>query len=279
MKDIIKSFLDASRERIKNPLIGTFIISWIAINWRPIMILLFSDQKVENRIDYIITHYSSFQTYFLVPFIIALIYVIILPYFMWAVDELIRKSTIGRKNNLLKQTIYDYEGKHQIAIAESKLEDFKASYRDKADFNNQIKQLRNQLDEREESLQIQQMEIDQYEKELNEFKNSAKENNSELNISTLEKKFSEFEKTDLFDYFKDVGVSIRNNRNFPNGINEIIKEKFLMQEIVEEVVEENDFYYRFTTVGNYYWKRYVTNLRVEKRNNIKDDISPDDLPF
>lgn len=123
------------------------------------------------------------------------------------------------------------------------------------------------------------MEIDQYQKELNEFKNSAKENNSELNISTLEKKFSEFEKTDLFENFKDVGVSIRNNRSFPNGINEIIKEKFLTQEIVEEVVDENDFYYRFTTVGNYYWKRYVTNLRVEKRNSVKDDISPDDLPF
>jgi hypothetical protein len=279
MKDIIRSFFDASRERIKNPLIGTFIISWIAINWRPIMILLFSEQKVENRIDYIIEQYSSIQTYFIIPFGIALIYVIILPYFMWAVDELIRKSTIGRKKNLLKQTIYDYEGKHQIAIAESKLEDLKAIVRDKADFNNQIEQLRNQLDERDETLQIQQMEIDQYKKELNEFKNSAEENGSEFNISTLEKEFSEFQKTDLFDYFKDVGVTVRKHRVFPHGINEIIKEKFLMQEIIEEVGEENDFHYRFTTVGNYFWKKYVTNLRVEKRNSTKDENSPDDLQF
>ncbi len=279
MKDIIKSFFEASTERIKNPLIGTFIISWIAINWRPIMILLFSEQKVENRIEYIIIQYSTFQTYFIIPFVIALIYVIILPYFMWAVDELIRKSTIGRKNNLLKQTIYDYEGKHQIAIAESKLEDLKASYRDKVDFNNQLNQLRNQLDERDETLQIQQLEIDQYQKELNEVKNYVEENSSELNISTLEKKFSEFQKTDLLDYLMEIGVSIRNYRSFPNGINEIIKEKFLMQEIIEEVVNENNFYYRFTNIGNYYWKRYVTNLRVEKKNNIKEEIIPDDLPF
>lgn len=279
MKDIIKSFFDASRERIKNPLIGTFIISWIAINWRPIMILLFSEQKIENRIDYIIACYSSFQTYFLIPFLIALIYVIILPYFMWAVDELIRKSTIGRKKNLLKQTIYDYEGKHQIAIAESKLEDLKASYRDKADFNNQIEQLRNQLDEREETLQIQKMEIEQYNKDLAELKNSTEQNTSELSISNLEKKFDEFQKNDLFDYFKEVGVAIRNHQNFPHGINEIIKEKFLMQEIIEEVEEQDDFYYRFTDKGNYYWKKYVTNLRVEKRNSQRDEISPDDLPF
>jgi hypothetical protein len=66
---------------------------------------------------------------------------------------------------------------------------------------------------------------------------------------------------------------------FVRKINEIIKEKFLMQEIVEEAIDENDFYYRFTNVGNYYWKRYVTNLRVEKRNSVKDEISPDDLPF
>ncbi len=48
MKDIIKSFFEASRDRIKNPLIGTFIISWIAINWRPIMILIFSEKTIEK---------------------------------------------------------------------------------------------------------------------------------------------------------------------------------------------------------------------------------------
>src|SRR5690606_29133259 len=119
MKEIIKSFFETSRDRIKNPLIGTFIISWIAINWRPITILLFSVETVENRIDYIETTYTSFYTYFLIPFGIALVYVLILPYFMWAVDEVIRKSTIGRKKNVLKQQIFDYEGKQELAVEES----------------------------------------------------------------------------------------------------------------------------------------------------------------
>ncbi|ARN77076.1 hypothetical protein BST97_03155 [Nonlabens spongiae] len=198
---------------------------------------------------------------------------------MWAVDELIRNSTIGRKNNLVKQTIFDYEGKQQIAIAESKLEDLKASYRDKADFNNQIEQLRNQLDERDETIQIQQIEIERYQNELTTIKNSIDQNSSELEVSSLEKKFNEFKINVLFDYFKEVGVAIRNHQNFPHGINDIIKEKFIMQDIIEEVEDENDFYYRFTNKGNYFWKKFVTNLRIEKRNSTEDEISPDDLPF
>jgi hypothetical protein len=281
MKDIIKSFFEASQERIKNPLIGTFIISWIAINWRPIIILLFSKEKVENRIDYIVANYSTFQTYFLIPFVIALIYVIILPYFMWAVDELIRKSTIGRKNNLLKQTIYDYEGKQQIAIAESKLEDLKASYRDKADFNNQIEQLRNQLDERDEHLKSQAFELDNLHKENNDLStliSNSSDNKKDNENSIYEKQYQDFSESDLFDFFKEIGIRIRNRGEFPHGINEIIKEKFLVQNIVEEVRGENELYYKFTNKGLLFWKNYVNNIRVIKNIKPSDDID-DNLPF
>ncbi|WP_392346253.1 hypothetical protein [uncultured Polaribacter sp.] len=50
MKELIKSFFESSNERIKNPLIGTFAISWILINWKPVIILLFSKQTIQNKI-------------------------------------------------------------------------------------------------------------------------------------------------------------------------------------------------------------------------------------
>ncbi|MDY2587786.1 hypothetical protein [Winogradskyella aquimaris] len=281
MKEILKSFFESSKDRIKNPLIGTFIISWIAINWRPITVLLFSDKNVENRINYIENNYATVGTYFLIPFGIALIYVIVLPYFMWAVDELVRKSTIGRKKNLIKQQVFDYEGKQEIAIQESKLEDLKASYRDKADFNKQIEQLRNQLDEREVYLKSQSMELETLKNENEELKkliSDSSKNKQNTQNSIYENQYIEFRESDLYDYFRDVGVKIRNGGEFPHGINEIIKEKYLIQGIVEEVREENNFYYKFSNKGLFFWKKYVNSIRVSKNIKPSDNVD-DDLPF
>lgn len=284
MIDFFKTFFETSKERIKNPLMGTFIISWIVINWRPIIILLFSNQSIENRIDYIVTGYSSFNTYFLLPFLLSLFYVIVLPYLMWAIDGLVKKSIIGRKKNVLNQILIDYDGKQKIAIEESKLEDLKANFRDKADLNNQIELLRNQLDEREETIKIQTSEIEQ---QINENQNLRKlinqnnKNSSESKSSILEEQFREFQKTDMYEYFKEVGIQIRNNRDFPYGINEIIREKYIFQGIIQEVYEENNIIYEFTEKGRYFWRNFVNNLKIER--NVKKPLmgsyDEDELPF
>mgnify|MGYP001796367972 CR=1 FL=1 len=52
-KELIFSFFEASRERLKNPAIGTFALAWITINWRFVSILFFSDSSLENRIKLI----------------------------------------------------------------------------------------------------------------------------------------------------------------------------------------------------------------------------------
>ncbi|MBW2936496.1 hypothetical protein KXJ69_00165 [Aureisphaera sp. CAU 1614] len=282
MIDFFKTFFETSKERIKNPLIGTFIISWMAINWRPIVVLLFSDQSIENRIDYIVSCYSSFKSYFLIPFLISLVYVIILPYFMWAVDYLIKKSTVERKRNVLNQVLLDYEGKQKIAIEESKLEDLKANFRDKADLNNQIELLRNQLDERDEAIKILNSEVEQQKSENQNLMNIVdenKKNSTETKSLILDEQFKAFENTDMYDYFREVGVKIRNERNFPNGINDIIKEKYIFQGIVEEAYDADNMFYQFTEKGRYFWRKYVNNIRVEKNIKKSNGDDYDDLPF
>ena len=201
---------------------------------------------------------------------------------MWGIDELMQKSTTGRKKNLTKQIIIDYNGKQQIAVEESKLEDLKASYRDKADFNKQIEQLRNQLDEREEYLKSLSTELQNVHNENNDLKKLVSDNNNNDKKSTqdsiYENQYAEFIESDLYDYFKEVGVKIRNGGDFPHGINEIIKEKFLLKNIVEEVQNEDKFYYKFTSKGLSFWKKYVNNIRVSKNIKPSDNIDHD-LPF
>lgn len=282
MKEIIKSFFETSKERIKNPLVGAFIISWLFMNWKAIFIALFSNNTILERIELIELNYSSIFSYLITPLLIALFYVIILPYLMWGgIDELIQTSTTGRKKNLRKQIIIDYRGKQEIAIEESKLEDLKASYRDKADFNKQIEQLRNQLDEREETHKSNLLELDKLNEENEELRNLVSKNSgdkSNTESAIFNKLYERFLNSDLYDYFRDVGVKVRNQGEFPHGINEIIKEKFLIQGIVEEVRNDNNSYYKFTDKGLYFWRKYVNSIRVSKNIKPSNDID-DDLPF
>ena len=131
MKEIIKNFLDTTNERIKNPFIGAFLISWIICNWKAISVFILSNYPIEAKIDIIQRNYSGLWNNLYLPIIIALIYIIILPYFMWLIEELIKKSNSGRKRNLVRQQVEDYVGKQELAIEESKLEDLKANFREK----------------------------------------------------------------------------------------------------------------------------------------------------
>lgn len=202
-------------------------------------------------------------------------YVLLLPYLMWAIDELVIKSSIGRKKNLTRQIILDYQEKQQIAIEESKLEDLKANYREKADLNNQINQLRNQLDERDNLINSQKNDII----ELNDLIQNLEITNdvSLKDKETYLESYDNFRKSDMYQFFREVGISIRNQNSFPFGVNDIIKEKFIFQGIVEEFFNEADLLYRFTEKGNFFWKTFVNNTIVTK--NIKIEKEPDDLPF
>lgn len=53
IKEIYLSVKKTSTDRIKSPFYGVFILTWIAFNWQPIAIVLFSKLTMENRIGFI----------------------------------------------------------------------------------------------------------------------------------------------------------------------------------------------------------------------------------
>jgi len=286
MKELISTYLETSKERIKNPFIGAFFISWIVINWKPIIFLLFSDEKIEDKILVIEQKYTSINNGLYYPIVIALIYVVALPYFMWLLEELLKKSTKGRKNNVINQLIVDIQGKQKLAVEESKLEDLKASYREKADLNNKIELLQNQLDERETTIKQYLSEIETLKEAYSNLELLVDKNeNSDISnpeYERLKQEFLKFKESDMYEYFRETGISIRNQSNFPNSLNEIIKEKFIFNDIVEKKVDNENqvVYYDFTDKGKFFWKEYVMNIKVVKKQNPKFRIDPDDdLPF
>lgn len=70
MFDSLQSLKQTINERIKNPFIGTFVIAWIAINWRPLSILFFSKDNIQQKILEVNTNYSHWHQYLLFPLLV-----------------------------------------------------------------------------------------------------------------------------------------------------------------------------------------------------------------
>ncbi|MGG6099181.1 hypothetical protein [Pantoea allii] len=79
INEVKKSVSQSISERISNPIVSSFIISWIIFNWQIILILLFSDRNIEIKIGAIIAVGSWFNS-LISPLFSSALYVIAIPY-------------------------------------------------------------------------------------------------------------------------------------------------------------------------------------------------------
>lgn len=191
MKDIIYSIFKTSEERLKNPFIGTFILSFFALNWKPITIIILSDLKIEERVNYVTKYYSSFSNLLLFPLIISIFYLVAIPYLMWLFESLTFKSFKERNQNLYKNKLIDIDGKKKVAQSEIELENLKADFKEKADLNRQLDFFKEQLSEKD--IDIKRLEENTI--ELSNINNDLKKdlNNKEKSINDLYEKLEDTE--------------------------------------------------------------------------------------
>lgn len=114
MLDFFKELLAASKanalERIKNPVIGAYAFSWVAFNWKSILITIFSEKSIEDKIGWIAQN-SDIKTSIGYPAIMTGVILIILPVFSAIVtfaqnrplSYVIRKNYSRIKLNLLNK--------------------------------------------------------------------------------------------------------------------------------------------------------------------------------
>ncbi|MCW3161144.1 hypothetical protein [Chryseobacterium oryctis] len=271
MKDILSSIFETNKERLKNPIIGSFLTSWILINWKPILILIFSSKNIEDKIKFITLEYNNIFNILILPLLFSFLYIIVFPYLLMFIDKLTKKATEGRKNEALNLTILDVKNKQKLAEEESELENIKASFREKKDLNKKIEILTTQLDERENLIDILNKEIENL-TNISTNKNESLEQND-----LLENEYRKFKETYEFVYFKDIGKEISSRRYLPDNIDILVVEKFKILDIILETRDDENqrSYFDFTEKGKYFWKRYLLGMSIKKKVYDEDD----DLPF
>ncbi|NVJ71804.1 MAG: hypothetical protein HWD80_00790 [Flavobacteriaceae bacterium] len=282
VKDLFNALIDTSKERIRNPFVGTFLLSWLFFNWKAFVTLFFSSLELEQRISIIESSYYSLKYTLWIPLILATFYVGILPYIMAFIDYISKWGWRWRKESMTDQKIFDIQEKQRIAQEENILETIKANYRDKADLNIKIEQITQQLNESHEISNELQETVENLMKEresLIERLETSKSKLSNSEIDRLEGEYEKFKNSEMFEYFSSIGSSVSRYNSIPNNLDHLVLEKFIQTGIIKESRDDDHerITYHFTKEGEYFWRKYVLSAPLNKHSNEQEDS--DDLPF
>lgn len=91
LSELLKDIIDTSKDRVKNPITGAFILTFLVYNRKPILYFLLSDQSVERRINVITKHYNLDVSNFLWPAFYSLCILITIPLINLGLSWLLKK--------------------------------------------------------------------------------------------------------------------------------------------------------------------------------------------
>lgn len=287
MKEFISNLFKVSSERLKNPLIFSFLLSWLAFNWRPIFTLLLSDKKIEDRISYISENFNEIHFNLYYPLIFSIGYVLLLPYFTWLIESLVQYAKIGRKRNLISEQLSDLRDKQKLAKEEFKYEQEKAGNAEMSQLNSNIQELTKNNTEKDkiiERLKIDLTESKKEQKKLEQYISLESPESTEFNEEMkkkLDKEYEEFLNTEVSTYFEEIGSEISQFKSIPNNIDKIVIEKLIYSGLVKKVDDEENqrVYYILTNKGKHFWKNYVLSKRILSKEELERMNEPEDLPF
>ena len=284
MKDFISNFFKISNERLKNPLLFSFLLSWIAFNWRPVFTLLLSDKIIENRITYISENFSEIEYTLYYPLIFSIGYVLLLPYFTWLIEVLVKFAKIGRKRSLISEQLSDLKDKQKLAREEYKYEQEKAGNAEISQMNSTIQELTTSNAEKDKTIERLKIDLNESKKELGKLEQYISlENPDELEFNDelkkeLDKEYEEFLKTEVSTYFEEIGSEISQFKSIPKNTDEIVIEKLIYSGLIKRIDDEENQrrYYILTKKGKHFWRNYVLSKKIMTKEEL-DKI--DELPF
>lgn len=241
-KELMSAFKSTAVERVKNPFIGAFCFSWVAFNWRSILVVLFSGKSIEEKIEWINTN-SNLVHALIYPAILSGLILGVLPLVsalvMWVQDKplgfVMRKymerdeQTLDRKIGVeKKRALASVAFKRVVADEELEIQRLNALIQTSKDQSDKLTAQVKTLSDENEQLKAASELIAAKEKELNNLAeetiksalalNEASTKNFALQgeIKKLNERIKELEKsnknTSVFDGIAGFGAPDQQSR-------------------------------------------------------------------
>ncbi|WP_299551374.1 hypothetical protein [Seonamhaeicola sp.] len=262
MKEFLNSLLEVSKERIKNPFLGSFIFAWLVFNWKPILYLIFSDDIMSDRISTIECKYINIWDNLGFPFVFAILYIVILPYMMWGLEELYIKAKSGRLSNKLDEELLTIRNKQATTRESLKLENIKADFKETSELNDKINSLQLDNDDLLTKVNTKNEEIS---KLKNDYNNLKAKSFGPDEIEELDNAYKFFSNSKLFDFFKMIGVKVLFQTEIPkSNLPDYVIEKYEMEDIIYKTLARRG--HAFTKKGDHFWKNYLNQEFINSYN-------------
>lgn len=126
------------KQRMANPLIGSFTITWVILNWKPILFFILSSKTVESKIEYINTHFyinewfifsQSMYMYLIIPLLTSIIYIICSQRIENLIDFINDKPLSTKRHHNHREAIKYLENQETIASQEARVLEAKTNYK------------------------------------------------------------------------------------------------------------------------------------------------------
>lgn len=210
--DLFKDMIDSSRERIRNPFTGAFIISFVIYNWRPIFLLMFSDEMIENKIAVINSDYCTWDS-IVVPIFIAAFYVVMIPYIMWFFDFCTTTGVNNRVKTKYDRKVHELTEYEKVLNKEKINEDVRSGNRDVKMLNDEVASLQKQIDDidathksltenYENIIKEKDILIDMLKKRSNDSDTNLKRTKKALDVLQVSPIFEAFNESELHNFVR-----------------------------------------------------------------------------
>lgn len=243
--EFISSFFDGLKERTKNPLIASFSISWLALNWEIVLLLFSSDLKSSDKIDLINIYIASnhFDTFYL-PLLIGLGYILISDWFFLLLDFLSSFGKRLRRSNNYKYLSNQLKPKYDYLEMKKDYEEKRAKYSSLKELNTEIAEKDSLINDLKEQLGHKPKE--------------------EGSIS-----YASFSKNEIFNFFLELAKKSKQSRAFNYTENQVqidYLESLGLIKPSQVDSSRNQYKFQLTSLGEKYYGKYLKNI-MEKSNS------------
>jgi len=214
VKELFNSVATHLEDRMTNPILGTFSLSWIFINWKVFLILLFSQKNIEEKISFIEAEYASLEFMLFYPITFTCLYLLVTPWALLGVQFLQEKANGQRKSHKLKADTDYLSAKIEFVRAESTLDAIRLEQELKRDMEikNNDMGLEREKAKHEFDIERERRRMDfEYEERKAEYeeRRQSKENEMNHEKSMRELKIEEKRRRDQIELEKYKADSVR----------------------------------------------------------------------
>lgn len=278
IRDLYASFRQTSLERVKSPVLGAFVFSWIGFNWQMLAILFFSTNKIEDRIEYINKTFDI-GSYLLGPIVTTGLICFLLP----RANKLVARIQDKPNSETVELTLSS-----KIKIAEQQQRIAEIDARKKLAEKKEEKFIEESIYKTKEENKSLKMEIDTLKKEINfktqeaiamqslrdkellkiaELKSDIDKLNFEIKVASEKAKILTNENSELNANIKEYNKAVSLN-------NMVFSEKDEKIKALEKRLIRNDEYQKLLT-KNYPGYFEIITIDGEERIHVTENLIND----